>query len=69
MATTYFLSNRREKNWRQLTRQIQMFCLRKGIPLNAEIRIGISDPMFYQTKCNTIKITIKQNNYEQDLWR
>jgi hypothetical protein len=59
MATTYFLSNRKEKHSSQLIRQIGMFCLRKGIPLNAEIKIGINDPMFYQTKFNTIKITIK----------
>jgi hypothetical protein len=59
MSNTYFLSNRKEKHWSQLTRQIQMFCLRKGIPLNVEIKIGISDPLFYQTKFNTIKITIK----------
>jgi hypothetical protein len=58
MATTYFLSNRREKNWVQLTRQIQMFCLRKGIPLDANINIEISESMFFQTGLQTVKITI-----------
>jgi len=58
MSTTYFLSNRREKHWEQLTRQIQMFCLRKGIPLDAKIQIEISESMFFQTGLQTVKITI-----------
>jgi hypothetical protein len=58
MKTTYFLSNRREKDWVQLTRQIQMFCLRKGIPLNADIKIEISESMIFQTGLQTVKITI-----------
>jgi len=58
MATTYFLSNRKEKNWVQLTRQIQMFCLRKGIPLDANINIEISESMIFQTGLQTVKITI-----------
>jgi len=58
MATTYFLSNRKEKDWVQLTRQIQMFCLRKGIPLDAKINIEISESMIFQTGLQTVKITI-----------
>jgi hypothetical protein len=58
MATTYFLSNRKEKDWVQLTRQIQMFCLRKGIPLDANINIEISESMIFQTGLQTVKITI-----------
>ena len=58
MKTTYFLTNRRGKDWVQLTRQIQMFCLRKGIPLEAKINIEISELMFFQTGLQTIKITI-----------
>jgi hypothetical protein len=59
MATTYFLTNRREKDWVQLTRQIQMFCLRKGIPLDAKIQIEISESMFFQTGLQTVKIIIE----------
>jgi hypothetical protein len=58
MKTTYFLSNRKEKNSQQLARQIQMFCLRKGIPLDANIDIEISESMIYQTGLTTVKITI-----------
>jgi hypothetical protein len=58
MKTTYFLSNRKEKNGHQLARQIQMFCLRKGIPLDANIDIEISESMIYQTGLTTVKITI-----------
>jgi hypothetical protein len=58
MKTTYFLSNRKEKNGQQLARQIQMFCLRKGIPLDANIDIEISESMIYQTGLTTVKITI-----------
>jgi hypothetical protein len=58
MANTYFLSNRKEKDWVQLTRQIQMFCLRKGIPLDANINIEISESMIFQTGLQTVKITI-----------
>jgi hypothetical protein len=59
MKSTYFLTNRREKDWVQLTRQIQMFCLRKGIPLNAKIHIEISESMFFQTGLQTVKIIIE----------
>jgi hypothetical protein len=59
MATTYFVTNRREKDWMQLTRQIQMFCLRKRIPLDAKIQIEISESMFFQTGLQTVKITIE----------
>jgi hypothetical protein len=58
MATTYFLSNRKEKKGTKLARQIQMFCLRKGIPLDANINIEISESMIYQTGLTTVKITI-----------
>jgi hypothetical protein len=58
MKTTYFLSNRKEKNGQQLIRQIQMFCLRKGIPLDAKIHIEISESMIFQTGLQTVKITI-----------
>ena len=58
MATTYFLSNRKEKKGPQLVRQIQMFCQRKNIALVSDIKIEISDCMNYETKFNTIKITI-----------
>jgi hypothetical protein len=58
MKTTYFLSNRKDKDWVQLTRQIQMFCLRKGIPLDAKIHIEISESMIFQTGLQTVKITI-----------
>jgi hypothetical protein len=58
MKTTYFLLNRKDKDWVQLTRQIQIFCLRKGIPLDANIDIEISESMIYQTGLTTVKITI-----------
>jgi hypothetical protein len=58
MATTYFLSNRKEKKAFKLIRQIQMFCQRKNIDLNSDIKIEISEAMNSETKFNTIKITI-----------
>jgi hypothetical protein len=58
MKATYFLSNRKEKNGQQLARQIQMFCIRKGIPLDANISIEISESMIFQTGLQTVKITI-----------
>jgi len=58
MKTTYFLSNRKEKKSTQLARQIQMFCIRKGIPLDANILVGISEPKNLETKFNTVNITI-----------
>jgi hypothetical protein len=58
MAQTYFLSNRKDKSGVQLQRQLELFCIRKGIPLDAQIKIEISESMIYQTDLNTIKITI-----------
>jgi hypothetical protein len=58
MATTYFLSNRKEKKALKLIRQIQMFCQRKNIDLNSDIKIEISEAMNSETKFNTIKINI-----------
>jgi len=58
METTYFLSNRKEKKALKLIRQIQMFCQRKNIDLNSNIKIEISEAMNSETKFNTIKITI-----------
>jgi hypothetical protein len=58
MKTTYFLSNRKEKNGQQLVNQIQMFLQRKNIALNSEILIEISEAMKSETKFNTVKITI-----------
>lgn len=58
MATTFFLTNRRDKSGKQLHRQLELFCLRKGIPLDAKINIEISESMFFQTGLQTIKITI-----------
>jgi hypothetical protein len=58
MKSTYFLSNRKDKKGPQLARQIQMFCVRKGIPLDANINIEISESMIYQTGLTTVKITI-----------
>jgi hypothetical protein len=58
MKTTYFLSNRKDKHPYILIRQIQMFCLRKGIPLDAKIHIEISESMIFQTGLQTVKITI-----------
>ena len=58
MKTTYFLSNRKEKGWQQLTRQIRMFLVRKKIDLNSKILIEISDSAKSETKFNTVKITI-----------
>lgn len=58
MKSTYFLSNRKEKKGPQLVRQIEMFCQRKNIALASDIKIEISDCMNYETKFNTIKITI-----------
>jgi hypothetical protein len=58
MKRTYFLSNRKEKKAPQLARQIQMFFLRKGIPLDSNIDIEISESMIYQTGLQTVKITI-----------
>jgi len=58
MSTTYFLSNRKEKKAFKLIRQIQMFCQRKNIDLNSDIKIEISEAMNSETKFNTIKITI-----------
>jgi hypothetical protein len=58
MKSTYFLSNRKEKNGQQLARQIQMFLKRKNIALNSDILIEVSDAMKSETKFNTLKITI-----------
>jgi hypothetical protein len=58
MAQTYFLSNRKDKSGKQLQRQLGLFCIRKQIPLNANINIEISESMILQTDLNTIKITI-----------
>ena len=58
MKTTYFLSNRKEKDWQQLTRQIRMFLVREKIDLNSKILIEISDSKNLETKFNTVKITI-----------
>ena len=58
MKSTYFLSNRKEKGYQQLTRQIQMFLERMKIDLNSKILIEISDSMKSETKFNTVKITI-----------
>ena len=57
MKTTYFLSNRKQKGWQQLTRQIRMFLVRKKIDLNSKILIEISEAKS-ETKFNTVKITI-----------
>ena len=58
MATTYFLSNRKQKNRNQLIRQIQMFLERKKVTYNSGILIEITDAMKSETKFNTVKITI-----------
>jgi hypothetical protein len=58
MKTTYFLSNRKDKNGKQLARQIQMFLQRKNIALNSDILIEVSDSIKTETKFNTVKITI-----------
>jgi hypothetical protein len=58
MKSNYFLSNRKEKNGKQLARQIQMFLERKNIALNSDILIEVSDAMKSETKFNTVKITI-----------
>jgi hypothetical protein len=58
MKTTYFLSNRKDKNGKQLARQIQMFLQRKNIAFNSDILIEVSDSMKTETKFNTVKITI-----------
>jgi hypothetical protein len=58
MAQTYFLSNRKDKSGKQLQRQLELSCIRKGIPLDANINIEISESMILQTDLNTIKITI-----------
>ena len=58
MKTTYFLSNRKEKGWQQLTRQIRMFLVREKIDLNSKILIEISGSAKSETKFNTVKITI-----------
>ena len=57
MKTTYFLSNRKEKGYQQLTRQIRMFLVREKIDLNSKILIEISDSAKSETKFNTVKIT------------
>jgi hypothetical protein len=58
MKSTYFLTNRRNKSGKQLHRQLELFCLRKGIPLDAKIDIEISESMIFQTGLQTVKITI-----------
>ena len=55
---TYFLSNRKEKGYQQLTRQIRLFLVRKKIDLNSKILIEISDSKISETKFNTVKISI-----------
>ena len=57
MNTTYFLSNRKEKGWQQLTKQIRLFLVRKKIDLNSKVLIEISDAKL-ETKFNTVKISI-----------
>lgn len=59
MKNTYFLTNRRNKSGKQLQRQLELFCLRKGIQLDAKIHIEISESMFFQTGLQTVKITIE----------
>jgi hypothetical protein len=58
MAQTYFLSNRKDKCALQLHRQLELYFMRKAIPLDAQIKIEISESIIYQTDLNTIKITI-----------
>ena len=58
MKTTYFLSNRKDKSGVQLQRQLELYLMRKAIPLDSQIKIEISESMIYQTDLNTIKITI-----------
>ena len=58
MKSTYFLSNRKEKGYQQLTRQIELFLVRKKIDLNSKILIEISDSTKSETKFNTVKISI-----------
>ena len=58
MKTTYFLSNRKQKGWQQLTRQIRMFLVHEKIDLNSKILIEISDSTKSETKFNTVKISI-----------
>jgi hypothetical protein len=58
MAQTYFLSNRKDKSGVQLQRQLELYLMRKAIPLDAQIKIEISESMIFQTGLNTIKITI-----------
>jgi len=58
MKTNYFLSNRKDKNGKQLARQIQIFLQRKNIALNSDILIEVSDSIKTETKFNTVKITI-----------
>jgi hypothetical protein len=58
MAQTYFLSNRKDKSGVQLQRQLELYCIRKGIAIDAQIKIEISESMICQTDLNTIKITI-----------
>jgi hypothetical protein len=58
MKSTYFLSNRKEKNGQQLIRQINLFLERKKIDLKSDILIEISDSAKSETKFNTVKITI-----------
>ena len=58
MKSTYFLSNRKEKNGQQLIRQINLFLERKKIDLKSDILIEISDSEKSETKFNTVKITI-----------
>lgn len=55
---TYFLSNRKEKGYQQLTRQIRLFLVRKKIDLNSKILIEISDSKISETNFNTVKISI-----------
>jgi hypothetical protein len=58
MAQTYFVSNRKDKSGVQLHRQLELYFIRKAIPLDAQIKIEISESMIFQTGLNTIKITI-----------
>jgi hypothetical protein len=58
MKTTYFVSNRKDKSGIKLHRQLQLYFMRKAIPLDAQIKIEISESMICQADLNTIKITI-----------
>lgn len=54
----YFLVNRKGKSAKQLTHQLQLFCIRKQVPVFSKVQIDVYENNDKNKKYNLIKITI-----------